>query len=200
MGAYSFDYWFARKISLVEVLVRSRKDEQHVCVFLRNTLQKYNYFVNYNTNWPKKLQKKYVQPFFLIVYRLPCSPCIPSSVHRPDTHRCGSAYRSPPTNEIIRVSIIEKKTGHLQVTIPTPWQIHKIVLTERVQHIIARHNVVVQHSRRPQGTIHLRCTFSKRVRQAAYAEGDEIQMLRSHSSFTFGCKFTNLCPNSILLV
>jgi len=36
MDAYSFDYRFARQISLVEVLVRSRKDEQIVVFFMNH--------------------------------------------------------------------------------------------------------------------------------------------------------------------
>ena len=40
MGAYSFDYWFARQISLVEVLVRSRKVEQSNVMLLAKHVAK----------------------------------------------------------------------------------------------------------------------------------------------------------------
>ena len=68
---------------------------------------------------------------------------------------------------------------------------HKIVFAERVKHVVARHDIVVQHARRAQCAINLRRTHTKRVRQTAHAEGDEIQMFRSHASIAYiVCKVT----------
>lgn len=61
-----------------------------------------------------------------------------------------------------------------------------------MQNVVIRYNIVVQHSRRAQQIIYLRCTLMQGLRKVAHTKCYEIQMLRCHTeNALYGGKVTN---------